>query len=214
VEPVGLTSCSGRQLQGLPFLPQHRFVIDLVHIAWRKVHKGLMSAVMVIVVNIPSNLLAGRDLIGIIPHQIDLFLFQTPVKPFRDGIVRGTTDTRKREIRFEILKELIRYPRSIQRAPIHSKLGFLFSTPQKPLAPRPPLIAGLHMRGIDGRHYLKGDQQPGEPIDDSEQIPPGMPDAQLRPIAAPQKIPLSDLIARLLPGRLPPDIGLDLAPLL
>ena len=51
-----------------------------------------------------SNLLAGRDLIGIIPHQIDLFLFNTPVKPFRDGIVRGATDAGKRESRFEILK--------------------------------------------------------------------------------------------------------------
>ena len=70
------------------------------------------------------------------------------------------------------------------------------------------------MRGVDGGHHVKGDQQPGEPIDNREQIPQHMPDAQPRPIAAPQEIPLPDLIARLLPGRLPPDIGLDLAPLL
>lgn len=41
-----------------------------------------------------------------------------------------------------------------------------------------------------------------------------MPDAHLHLIAVPQGIPLPDLLARLLPGGLTPNLGLDLAMLL
>ena len=87
VEPVPPALFPGSLLQSLPFLSQHRFVIDLMHIAWRKIHQGLMKAAMVVVIDIPPNLLTGRGL--------NLLLFDAPVKPFRDGIVRGAANAGK-----------------------------------------------------------------------------------------------------------------------
>jgi len=74
---------------------------------------------MVVVGNIPLNFLAGCPRIRIIAHQIDFLLFETAVKAFRDRIVCGPADPGKREVRFELAKELLDHPRRIRRPPIH-----------------------------------------------------------------------------------------------
>ena len=89
LKPVGAASVSRGLLECLSFLEYPCFIIDLMHIRGRKVQQRLMRAVMIVVVNILPNLLVGGAFIRIIADDIYFFLFQTAVKPFRDGIVGG-----------------------------------------------------------------------------------------------------------------------------
>lgn len=82
---------------------------------------------MVVLCDIPLHLLTGGPLIRIIAHHIHLFLFQTAVKAFRDGIVRGTTHPGEGELGFELLKESLCHPRRIRRPPDRPGVWFLGS---------------------------------------------------------------------------------------
>jgi hypothetical protein len=49
-----------------------------------------MGPAVVISLDVAADLFSGRDLIGIVPYQINLLLLDRPVEPFGQRIVGGT----------------------------------------------------------------------------------------------------------------------------
>ena len=75
---------------------QLALVIDLMHMGRSEIHQRLMGPLVMISLDIPADLFSGRDLIGIIPHQINLLLLDRPVEPLGQCVVGRTTDPGKR----------------------------------------------------------------------------------------------------------------------
>ena len=98
-----------------------------------EIHQRLMGPAVVIALDVTADLFLGRDLIGIVPYQIDLFLFDRPIEPLGQRIVGGPADPGKRQIGFQLLEEFLGDPRGVGRAPIHPQLGLGLAVNRYPL---------------------------------------------------------------------------------
>jgi hypothetical protein len=73
--------------------------------------------------DVAADLFSGRDLIGIIPDQIDLLLFDRPIKPLGKRIVGRASHPGKRQIGCQGVEKLLGDCRCVGRSSIHSELG-------------------------------------------------------------------------------------------
>ena len=88
---------------------------------------------VMIMLDVSTDLFSGRYLIGVIPHQIDLLLLNRPVEPLGQRIVGGTADPGIGQLGSQGFKKLLGDPRGIGRAPIHPKLGLGLTVKRDPL---------------------------------------------------------------------------------
>jgi hypothetical protein len=79
--------------------------------------------VVMVLLDVAADLFSGRDLIGIIPDQIDLLLFDRPIKPLCKRIVGRASHPGKRQIGCQGVEKLLGDCRCVGRSPIHSELG-------------------------------------------------------------------------------------------
>ena len=77
-DPISFSFLSGFSFHLFELGHQSAFVIDLMHVGRSEILKPLMWPAVVIVLDVAANLFFGRDLIGIIPHQINFFLLDRP----------------------------------------------------------------------------------------------------------------------------------------
>ena len=89
VLPVRFSPLASSALDLFELSQQPTFVIDLMDMSRCKIHQRLMRPLVVISLDIPANLFSGRDLVGIIAHQINLLLLDRPIKLLGQRIVGG-----------------------------------------------------------------------------------------------------------------------------
>ena len=96
LRPVGFSFLPGLCFHGVEFLHQRALVIELMHMGRSEIKQRLVRPGLIVGFDVTAKFLARRYLIGIVPHQIDLFLFDRPIEPLSQRIVGWPSDPGKR----------------------------------------------------------------------------------------------------------------------
>jgi hypothetical protein len=96
LRPVDFSFLSGLSFHLVEFLHQHAFVIELMHMGRSEIKQPLVRPALIVGLDVTAKFLARRLFIGIVPHQIDLFLFHRPIEPLSQRIVGRPSHPGKR----------------------------------------------------------------------------------------------------------------------
>src|SRR6266498_3326842 len=93
--PVGFSFLSSLSLQVVQFRQQCALIVELMHMSRCEIEQRLMRSGLIVGLDVTTQFFPGRYLIRIIAHQIDLFLFDRPIKPLGQRIVSGPANPGK-----------------------------------------------------------------------------------------------------------------------
>ena len=93
--PVGFSLLSGPSLHLFELRQQRTLVVELMDMGRSEIKQRLVRPGLIVGLDVAAQFFPGRYLIGIVSHQIDLFLFHRPIEPLGQRIVGGPSDPGK-----------------------------------------------------------------------------------------------------------------------
>ena len=103
--PVRFAFVSGRFLHLLELLQQQTLVVELMDMGRSEIHQRLMGPAVVVALDVTAQFFSCRYLIGIVSHQIDLFLLDRSIKPLGQRIVGRASYPGKGQLGLQALEE-------------------------------------------------------------------------------------------------------------
>ena len=148
--PVRFAFVSGRFLHLLELLQQQTLVVELMDMGRSEIHQRLMGPAVVVALDVTAQFFSCRYLIGIVSHQIDLFLLDRSIKPLGQRIVRRASYTGKGQLGFQALEEFLGDPGGVGRSPIHPELGLFLTVNRYPLVLNPTFSTRIEISFFSG----------------------------------------------------------------